>query len=653
MSNQTDTQTLKGQDSPSISPLQQIKNLVRTNLVGTITVTVAGSLLLTGVSAFNIWSIYNSFQSTVSKQFKLQKLSGDMVYTDEYFTMTTKMLVSTGDLQWEERYKKLLPAAEATTKEFLATITPELRAEAKRTDAAANILFATEDKVLQLVRAGKKQEAAQLLNGEEYTKNKQIFGDGNKAVLDKVDKLIQAELSNYQQQLLISIVFAGTTLPILLASWAFVLSAVRDYIRERAEAQKEIERSQANLLDLNKELEIESQNRQQQEKDIREERDFLQQDIGELLDVVCEIEAGDFTVSAGVSQRATGLMGDVLNRLVERLGETFSEVAVGAQRVAINSSIQDKIATIVADNTSEQTASVERVLALTETVRESANQAANQLADTDIALSSLQTAVTTGEITVSSIDRSIDVLQQGSDRIIQQMKTLGEFVGLADRFVYDQTDIATQTQILALNAALVAARAAEQRDPKQFEAVAREFESIASQVSQLAQQTNEGLTALEQSNNQIHKVVSDVDGEVQQLGGLVTNFTLGVRQTREVFGTMKSVTGQVVKAGEIVSQTSQTIIVSAESTAKSISEIATLSTQIEEQSQTARSISTQMNDLSTELLSRVQVFKLPAKKLSIATENSSILSFTEPSELPTATLDDLHPNATEPSYQLN
>jgi methyl-accepting chemotaxis protein PixJ len=346
---------------------------------------------------------------------------------------------------------------------------------------------------------------------------------------------------------------------------------------------------------------------------VRTERDVLEQDIEELLDVVCQIESGDFTVQAKINNRATGLVGDTLNRLIEGLGGVLSEVSIGAQKVAVNSNNQDEIATAVSQSSSNQTESVQQVLALTETVRESANSAATQLQDTYTSMMVLQTAVTAGEVTVGSLDREIDVLQQGSDRIVQQMKTLGEFVGLADKFVTDQGDIVTQTQVLALNASLVAARAAEQRDPKQFESVAREFESIASQVSQLAKQTNEGLTSLEQRNTQIHRVVFDVDSEVQRLGGLVNSFTQGVRQTREVFATVQSVTGEVVVAGEVVAQTSQTIIESADSTARSISAIAALSDKIDRQSQSARSISTQMGNLSTELLSNIQIFKLPSR----------------------------------------
>jgi methyl-accepting chemotaxis protein PixJ len=639
------------QPGRSTNPIAPLKGFVRNNLVATITTTIAGSLLLTGVSTWNIWNVYNSFQSTVARQFDLQQTSSDLLYQDEALTMSARMSASTGDAQWETRYQKFATKNEATLKKFLASINDRLRTEANQTNTASDKLLAIEAQSFKLVQQGKQKEAYSLLQSAEYNTQKQIYGDGNKLVLAKVDTAMKADMEDYQQQLLISIVFAGCTLPILLASWTLVLSAVRDYIRDRKATQIEIEESQQHLLNLNRELEVEGQARQQQEAIVREDRDKLQQDIGELLNVVCKIEAGDFTVaSAKVNSPDTQRLGAVLNQLVERLGMTFSQVANEAQLVAENSHLQDEIAITVAHRTSEQTQSVSQVLALTETVRQSANNAATQLADTNDSLISLQTAVTTGEMTIGSLDRGIDVLQQGSDRIVQQIKALGEFVGLSDRFVDNQTEIATQTQILALNASLVAARAAEQRDPRQFEAVAREFESIAGQVSQLAQQTNEGLTSLEQRNNQIHRVVSDVDGEVQRLGTLVNSFTQGVKQTRDVFGIVQSVTGQAVKAGEIVSQTTQTIIDSADSTARSISAIATLSAQIDAQSQTARSISSQMNALSAGLINNIQIFKLPTQPPTDRPQISAAVDFPLVVASPTTPTESI---VATPDYQLN
>jgi methyl-accepting chemotaxis protein PixJ len=597
----------------SLTPLQRVREFVRNNLVGTITLTIGGSLLLTGTSTWNMWNIYSGFQSTVTKQVELQKNNGKIAHIGEVLGLSAKLSASTGDPQWEKNYHQLEPELDRLIKDVLANVTPAIRAEAGKSDKDNQALVALEAQSFKLVQQGKAPEALKLLMGQEYTSIESSYIKANDLVLGMIEKSISQQLKDYEQQLLIAILIAGGTLPILIASWILVLSAVRDYIRDRQTAQTSLQQSQRSLSSLNEALQTESEVRRQQETTVRSDSERLQQDISELLDVVCEIESGDFTVQAQVNNRATGLVGDTLNRLVETLARVISQVSTSAQRVAVNSSRQDKIAAAVADSTSEQTASVQQVLALTETVRESANIAAAQLQDTYQSMIMLQSTVTDGEMTIGSLDREIDVLQQGSDRIVQQMKTLGEFVGLADRFVFDQSDIATQTQILALNASLVAARAAEQRDPKQFESVAREFESIASQVSQLAQQTNEGLTSLEQRNNQIHRVVSDVDGEVQRLGGLVNSFTQGVKQTRAVFATVQSVTGQVVTAGEVVSQTSQTIIDSADSTAKSIAAIATLSAQIDEQSQSARSISTQMSNLSAELLGNVQIFKLPAQ----------------------------------------
>ncbi|HEY9651282.1 MAG TPA: methyl-accepting chemotaxis protein, partial [Coleofasciculaceae cyanobacterium] len=206
----------------------------------------------------------------------------------------------------------------------------------------------------------------------------------------------------------------------------------------------------------------------------------------------------------------------------------------------------------------------------------------------------------------------IAVLQDGTDRIMQRVKTLGEFVGLADQFVQNQNQIALNTQTLSLNASLVAARASEQRDPRQFVIVAREFEFIAEQVSQLAQQTSEGLTALEQQSTQIYSVVSAVDGDVQGLGELVRQFTIGVEQSNQVFDRIQIVTGEAVQAGDAVAHFSQDIVEAAQTTARVIRDIAGLANKTAELTQIAQDRSDQMDLLSAQLLQNVQFFQLPS-----------------------------------------
>jgi methyl-accepting chemotaxis protein PixJ len=184
-------------------------------------------------------------------------------------------------------------------------------------------------------------------------------------------------------------------------------------------------------------------------------------------------------------------------------------------------------------------------------------------------------------------------------------------VGLADRFVQDQSEISIQTQILALNASLVAARAAEQRDPQKFAAVAREFESIADQVSQLAQKTNDGLTELEQRSSQISLVVTTVDGEVQQLGDLVENFIKEVKEASSTFTVVQEVTQQIVASGEVVTQTSQQILKSTGITVTTMDSLTQLSGQISLEARDAQQMGEQMGELSANLLKSIQVFTLP------------------------------------------
>ena len=393
----------------------------------------------------------------------------------------------------------------------------------------------------------------------------------------------------------------------LLSGWLILLIAIRDHLSiERAVQLK---------------LQEEIKRRYKEQKTVSKESKILQQDVSILLNAVSAMESGDLTTRVPMSEGVVGLVGDTLNRLTEELSRVIYQAANTAQQVAAGSKNRQKIAEAVARDTTEQTHAARSVQSLTKDVRSAAWAAAQQLAETNQSLRSLQTTVGKSQASIHHLERDSEMLQQGSDQIVQQIKTLGEFVGQTDRFVHDQNEIATQTQILALNASLVAARAAEQKDPEQFAVVAREFESIADRVGKLAQHTSVSLTNLEQRSSQIDLVVSTVDHEVQNMGELIKAFTSEVKEATKAFEVVQVVTKKAVEAGETVNRTSQRILDATDLTAAAMDGIVILSQQISTQAKDAQKAGIHLNQLSYQLLGNIQVFKLPNELLPNESED--------------------------------
>jgi len=367
------------------------------------------------------------------------------------------------------------------------------------------------------------------------------------------------------------------------------------------------------------------------------ESDTMQTEVGHLLDVVSSVEDGDLTVQAQVSDRSTGLVADTFNRLLERLSQVLNQVLDAAYQVSQAMNQQQSLSETIAENAQQQAEAVNEVLHLTEKVEHAAQDSTMQVNKASESLRTVASTVAQGQDAIAALTQGIQILQEGSDRITQQMKTLGEFVGLADQFVQDQGQIAFITQTLALNASLVAARASEQRDPGQFIVVAREFDSIANQVNKLAQQTNEGLITLEQRSAQIHTVVSAIDADVQGLGQLVRGFTQGVDQSNQVFSNVQTMTGEAVAAGESVVQISQSIVSAAQSTASVIRDIAQLAAKTADLTQISRQQSDRIDALSTQLLHNVQFFQLPTSDVELTVVEERIDLSQEPGTQATQT----------------
>jgi methyl-accepting chemotaxis protein PixJ len=340
------------------------------------------------------------------------------------------------------------------------------------------------------------------------------------------------------------------------------------------------------------------------------ESEQLQKDIANLLDVVSEVEDGNLTIRALVSDRTTGLVADTLNRLLEQLGSTMAQVVQTSNLVSNTSIDLGELTETVAGNAQEQVKEAISVHKLSKQVKTQVQNSVEQIDTANKSLKEVNSTVESGQDALKQMNQGIDILREGTNQIVQQMKTLGEFVGLADQFVQEQGQIASLTQVLALNATLVAARASEQKDPMQFAVVAREFEAIASEVSTLAQQTNDGLVTLQQRTEQINSVVSSVDAQVQNLGGLVNGFTIGVERSNQIYNSVSRVTKEVVRSSETVAFYHQSIVNASQSTTKAMKEIVTLAASNARLTQKTLTESTIMENLSNKLLQKVSFFRV-------------------------------------------
>ena len=106
------------------------------------------------------------------------------------------------------------------------------------------------------------------------------------------------------------------------------------------------------------------------------ESEFLQQEVSHLLDVVSDVEEGDLTTQAQVSDRATGLVADTFNRLIERFAYVLNQVLAAAHQVSASSNEQKELVESVATNSDEQAQAVNQVLHLTEKVEQAAQGSA-------------------------------------------------------------------------------------------------------------------------------------------------------------------------------------------------------------------------------------------------------------------------------------
>ncbi len=309
-----------------------------------------------------------------------------------------------------------------------------------------------------------------------------------------------------------------------------------------------------------------------------------QESILKLLDEMSALADGDLTVEAEVTDQITGAIADSVNFAVMEMRELVTQINRASVEVANESELAVSSAQAVSQSNTSQAEEISQAASLMTKVsndmREMSEQANNSSA---LATESLQVAEQGTQAvrdTISGMESMREQIQETSKRIKrlgESSQRIGDIVSLID-------DIAEQTNILSLNAAIQASMAGEAG--RGFAVVSDEVQSLAERsteatkkiaelVTTIQNDTNDAVLSMEHATQQVvsgtkvadsaGNALSEIETVSQKLSNLVAGISKGSTEQAELVNTVSE---QVTKVSESSTSTSQKAQDSANSIAK-------------------------------------------------------------------------------------
>jgi methyl-accepting chemotaxis protein len=322
------------------------------------------------------------------------------------------------------------------------------------------------------------------------------------------------------------------------------------------------------------------------------DRDKMQHQVMDLLSVVSSAAEGDLTVKAEVTADALGSVADAFNLMITGLMSLVTQahnVALEIQRSTtdiLHSS--DRMKQGAEQQTNQIKSASDAVNTMSNTTQ---RMAQNADAATQTSLKATQAAVKGGASVAETI--------KGMQRIRAAVQTTGKKIkGLGERsleigaIIEVINEIATQTNLLALNAAIEAARAGEQgrgfavvadEVRKLAERAARATKDITGLIKGIQVETSEAVTVMEEGTREVEEgtkladqagaALREIEQIVKQTATLMTDITKAADDQVEV-------TAQVVHSMDTISKLTQETTHGVQDTVSTIGKLADLSTRL-------------------------------------------------------------------------